>query len=257
VKKLHAASVYTTGRIFTKWVDSMYAIRKKYIKSKNTIMADLTKKLMNSLYGKFGQKSDEVLSEIQLTDETYEIERHYSVPQGKWYNVINIGTLQKIVREKTAEAFNSFPAIAAHVTDYARMYLWKLMVTAGTQEVYYVDTDSLYVSHKGYLNLKPYLDKFELGMLKLEASAKYFKIYGPKDYIIGKKTVLKGVPQTARQLDKNTYECTLFPGLRRDLQKGMTEFYHIETRIKHLKREYDKGIVGKNGRVTPFSLGEF
>lgn len=257
VKKLHSAAVYTHGRIFTKWVDSMYAIRKNYLKAGNSIMGDLTKKLMNSLYGKFGQKSDEVLSEVQLADETYEIERHYSVPDGKWYNIINIGTLQKVVREKVTEAFNSFPAIAAHVTDYARMYLWKLIVSAGTQEVYYVDTDSLYVTYRGYLNLKPHLDKYELGKLKLETSATYFKIYGPKDYIIGKKSVLKGVPQTATQLDKNTYECLLFPGLRRDLQKGMSKYYHIETRIKHLKREYDKGVVGKSGRVTPFSLEEF
>lgn len=257
VKHVHCASVYQKGRLFEKWVTDVYKIRQKYMAAKNKTMVFLVKRILNSFYGKFGQRSDVVLKESQVRDEDYTIELYYDEEEAQWYKVITIGTLQKIVREKACEAFHSFPAISAHVTDYARLYMWELMSVAGFDNVYYTDTDSLYVNRTGYCNLKPYINKTELGKLKLEATENYFKIYGPKDYIIGKKVVLKGVPKTATKKADGVYICDMFPGMRRDLQKGMPENYCIETRTKHLKREYNKGIVQPDGTVTPFSLREF
>jgi len=216
----------------------------------------LVRLLLNSLYGKFGQRSDNVLDEKQLLEEGYTIERYYDELEACWYKIITIGTLQKVVKERSVEAFHSFPAISAHVTDYARLYLWELMNVAGLDNVYYTDTDSLYTNHAGYVKLKPYIDKIELGKLKLEAKVNYFKIYGPKDYILGNKVVLKGIPKSAKKLSETVYECDLFPGLKRDLQKGMGEYYCIEKRTKHLQREYNKGVVLPDGKVIPFSLVE-
>lgn len=256
VKKVHCASLYRQEKIFEKWVTRVYAIRQGYMKSNNSAMTYMVKRLMNSLYGKFGQKSDKVEYENQIPEEDYTIVRHYSEPEACWYKIITIGTLEKMVKEKCVEAFHAFPAISAHVTDYARLYLWELMNVAGLDNVYYTDTDSLYVNHAGYVKLKPYIDKIELGKLKLETKVNYFKIHGPKDYVLGNKVVIKGIPKSAKKLSETVYECDLFPGLKRDLQKGMNEHYCIEKRTKHLQRDYNKGVVLPDGKVIPFSLGE-
>jgi len=256
VKKVHCASLYMKGKIFEKWVDTIYSIRKNYMLSGNYRMTRLVRLLLNSLYGKFGQRSDDILEESRLPEEDYTIERYYDGENECWYKIITIGTLQKVVKERSTEAFHSFPAISAHVTDYARLYLWELMNVAGLSNVYYTDTDSLYVNHAGYVLLKPYIDKTELGKLKLETKVNYFKIYGPKDYVLGSKVVLKGIPKSAKKLSETVYECDLFPGLKRDLQKGMTDFYCIEKRTKHLQRDYNKGVVLPDGTVIPFSLVE-
>lgn len=256
IEKVRTASVYSRGYLFKKWVTTLYKLRQKYMAEGNATMVFLVKRLLNCLYGKFGQKSDVIIKEGQVSQEDYTIELYYDENEARWYKIITIGTLQKVLREKDCEAFNSFPAIAAHVTDYARLYLWELMNKAGRDNVYYTDTDSLYVNHTGYIRLKPYIDKTELGKLKLEAKADYFKIYGPKDYVIGEKVILKGVPESAIKLEEGVFKCDMFPGVRRDLQKGMLKHYCIETRTKHLKRKYDKGTVLKSGRVIPFSLQE-
>lgn len=256
VEEVYSASVYRKAKIFENWVDAVYKIRQDYMKSGNYRMTRLVRLLLNSLYGKFGQRSDKVEYENRVLEEDYTIVRHYSEKEACWYKIITIGTLEKMVKEKATEAFHSFPAISSHVTDYARLYLWELMNVAGRDNVYYVDTDSLYVNHAGYVKLKPYIDKIELGKLKLETKVNYFKIYGPKDYVLGDKVVLKGIPKSAKKLSDTVYECDLFPGMKRDLQKGMADYYCIEKRTKHLQRDYNKGVVLPDGSVIPFSLQE-
>jgi len=80
------------------------------------------------------------------------------------------------------EASNSFVAIASFVTAYARCYLWELIEKAGEENVLYMDTDSLFVTKKGYENLKDYLDNKELGKLKLEDVTEDLTIWGAKLY---------------------------------------------------------------------------
>lgn len=257
IVKVLKVAVYRKGRIFKSWVKELYGLRQKYMKQKEKTMTYLVKLILNSLYGKFGQRTDKIIEESVTEEEAYYTESYYSEPDEQWYTVTHIGNYRRVVQGRAKEAFHSFPAISAHVTDYARMYLWQLIERAGIKNVYYVDTDSLYTNYKGYCKLKPLIDDYELGKLKLEKKAKYFKIYAPKDYIIDKKVKLKGVPKSAKQLDNNTYQCDMFPGMKRDLQTGMKDDYVIEKRIKRLSREYTKGIVKTSGRVSPFSLEEF
>lgn len=257
VVSVSKASIYRGAKIFEKWVIDLYTLRQKYMKEGKHTMTYLVKLLLNSLYGKFGQKTDDVIEEKFGLPEEYFTELYYDQTKAQWYTIVRIGNYQKVMRTKTEEAFHSFPTISAHVTDYARLYLWKLINVAGRDNVYYVDTDSLYVNYSGYRKLRPFINDMELGMLKLEAKSTYFKIYAPKDYIFGDFTKLKGIPKSAIPIDDNTFDCVMFPGMKRDLQKGMLDDYVIERRIKHLQRKYDKGTVTSSGRVEPFQVAEF
>lgn len=254
ISSIHEASVYCKGKIFEKWVNNLFKIKAKYLQENNTTMIFLVKRIMNCLYGKFGQRSDELISSNDNKELGYYSERYFDLDNSDWYMISHVGNYEKVIKTKCKEAFHSFPAISAHVTDYARVYLWKLMSIANLDNLYYIDTDSLYVNHTGYKNLKSYIHKTELGKLKLEKTVTYLNIKGLKDYIAGTSEKIKGIPKLAKKLTDNSYECQIFPGLNRDIQKGMNDHYSIEKVIKHLERRYTKGKVLSTGRVIPFSL---
>ncbi|GAH16471.1 unnamed protein product, partial [marine sediment metagenome] len=88
-------------------------------------------------------------------------------------------------------AVNSVPAISAHVTDYARLYLWKLIQIADIVNCFYCDTDSLIVNEKGYKNLSKFMDKDRLGWLKVEDVSSCVDIRGAKNYTFGDNTRMK------------------------------------------------------------------
>lgn len=257
IKHVYQASIYLRAKIFAKWVNVIYPIREQFLKAGNVTMGKVVKRLMNTLYGKFGQRADDVIQEQVMPNEAYLSERIYDLDEDCYYRVTQLGTLRTVYKEKVNESFHSFPAISAHVTEYARMYLWYLMKIARLKNLYYVDTDSLYVNRSGYKLLKSYLHPTKLGALKLEGISTSFHIYGPKDYVLDGTVKLKGIPKKAEKLGDDVYRCDMFPGIKRELQRGLTDFYTIESRVKHLKREYTKGVVSASGSVSPFCLAEF
>jgi hypothetical protein len=151
----------------------------------------------------------------------------------------------------TDESFDSFPGIAAHVTAYGRMYLWKLMNIVGRYHYFYCDTDSLIIDGTGLARLKKLISQAGLGGLKIEETCSHVLIRGLKDYTTTKKTVTKGIRKNAVQIADGVYQQELWPGFRGLLRSGDAETYTVKTVTKHLTREYKKGTVKPDGSVVP------
>ncbi|MBA7571642.1 hypothetical protein ES708_13408 [subsurface metagenome] len=154
------------------------------------------------------------------------------------------------------ECFDSFPAIAAHVTGYARMYLWSLMQQAGWGNYFYCDTDSLIVNEVGLCRLQNKIDKSLLGGLKIDSVGSTVLLRGLKDYSFGAKTVIKGIRKNAVKLATGVYSQEKWPSFRGLLRSGQPEDYIVETVTKHLTRNYTKGDVNLDGVVRPYVLAE-
>jgi len=154
------------------------------------------------------------------------------------------------------ECFDSFPAIAAHVTGYARMYLWSLMQQAGWGNYFYCDTDSLIVNEVGLCRLQKKIEKSLLGGLKIDKRGSTVLLQGLKDYSIGAKVVLKGVRHNAKSIGNGVYEQEKWPSFRGLLRSGQAETYIVETVTKHLTRNYTKGTVTLSGVVRPYVLDD-
>ena len=257
-------AIYSGEQIFTDYIDFFYNERLKAKAVGDKIHDVMFKLFLNSLYGKFGQQN------------RYYEKYASNVPFEPAFGVreaINVDTrekrLLKVVgrdifykRKLTgidAEHAESFPSIAAHVTAYARMQLWSLIQTAGLDNVYYSDTDSLYVNGQGKDNLEAsgFVDQTELGKVKLEKQANNVVINGLKDYVFGDTVKLKGIPKKALKLTENDYLLRLWPSTSSFLRQGDVRGYATRLIVKHLKREYNKGVVQPDGKITPFVLHEF
>ena len=253
IKQVFDYVVYEQAEIFTSYVKTMYALRKDFASAGVREYEQLCKVMLNSLYGKFGQKAE---LWTKIGDCPNEPDREEMLFTDTSPHVRRLRYLLGQLFELTGytEAFNSFPAISSHVTAYARMYLWHLMVVCGTGNYYYCDTDSLIVNEQGLENLSDYRDDTELGKLKLVETTSVLVINGLKDYITDSKTVIKGIRKNAIKISDTLYRQEQWPSFRGTLKSNDANVYVVKSIVKQLKRDYQKGIVTASGVITPLCL---
>ncbi len=256
--KVYSCSVYKQENIFKDYVDDIYAKRLQAIKDDDAIGKILYKLLLNSLYGKFGQKG--IVYEKEFFDPN--IKSHVWTEKD-----IDTGIITKwralaglVQCEKTEiEGRDSFPAIAAHVTAFARMHLYDLIKGQGKSCVY-CDTDSLLLdcSSTDYdESLIPLGNK--LGELKEERKCTTGFIWGCKDYRLNNIDKHKGIKSKAVWLSENTVQQERWSSLIGQLRDENMTAPTTAKVVKTLHRVYSKGYCFPNGVIKPleFASGEF
>lgn len=257
VREIADVVLYDKAPIFRSFVDRFYRLRKDFASAGVKIYEHYTKIFLNSLYGKFGQKGEvwqligQAPGEPDRIEECIDAETHRRSRMR--YLLGEVWQLKG-----HAETRHSFPAIAAHVTSYARLYLWHLMQRCGQGNYYYCDTDSLFVNQDGFDNLADLIGDETLGGLKVEKEVENLSIFGLKDYLADDKKVIKGVRKTAVKISDVEYEQEQWPSLQGMLIAASTEKYVTIKTHKNLYREYSKGLVTAEGWMIPFSFdGQF
>ncbi len=253
LRSVKAVAFYSEKILFKEFVDFFYKSRQQFKQSGNDQFAYISKILMNSLYGKFGQKITEY--------EKWGINKSVSDHAGVTYDTtlgrsIKYRCIDGIIEYETSEheANDSFVAIASTITSAARVYLAKIIQSAGWENVLYCDTDSVFVNFKGYTRLKSIIDPTTLGRLKVEGVSDSVSIFGNKRYSFGDKIRNKGIRSDARLVGVNVYEQEQFHGFLTGMGNAAPHSVVIDTVRKHLSSEYTKGIVTTSGRVRPFSF---
>lgn len=265
--------IYEGKSIFKPYVNYFYHARLDAKAIGDEIHDYLYKLFMNTLYGKFGQRNIKMIATDTAPADMIDIQSYYQPGQG--YQTVKIfggKVWEQLKGEESKEAYNSFPAIAAHVTAYARMKLWEAIETAGQEHVYYCDTDSLITDGWGYqsLWLSGLIDNKTLGLMKLEKTGD-FQAFGVKDYIFHDEAIdpktgkrfkpeikIKGISKNARQLPtliegQLRFAVSQWGGFSTRLKnKDFTE-YSNRVIIKTLKRTYNKGTI-EGDYVKPFKF---
>lgn len=265
--KAHKVHLYYHAPIFQDFIESLWRLRQEFTVSKDEVGRLVSKLLMNSLYGKFGQRGAEYRY-IQVPANLRPSMPEFIVDEGG--DVVEsrhcAGGLLRIKRDE-GESHYSHPAIAATVTALARWTLWDLIRLIGRDDVFYSDTDSILTSMEGFLRAKDLgLLGNTLGKLKPEFFASGANVYGKKDYKLsctclnrvispnydfdcpqchgeGAKVRLKGVSPKAQKLDRRSPEAAAaiaaagvdpseFPDLEVFLSERpqkMTQLFHGRT----------------------------
>lgn len=176
IKHIHQLTIYQTSDIFRGFVDFFYKKRLEYKKSGNMVNEQFCKLLLNTQYGKWGQRAIEY-KRITIKDDFYKNNKDLiflmlenkkeSIQNDNWKDaIISLGSIVSLcelflvngklyyLKSTTANSKDSFVAIASFITSYSRMLLIKYIKISKRENVYYFDTDSLFVSQEGYNNLK-------------------------------------------------------------------------------------------------------
>mgnify|MGYP005814424067 CR=1 FL=1 len=243
-------AIYERGPIFGDYINYFYERKKAADISGDKVERQQAKLLMNSLYGKFGQRG--VSSTMRANDTGQQFGRvtGYSESLGEAVTVHYLGDVLEVTYP-TGESYYSYPAIAGAVTANARHYLWTLITLAGREHVIYCDTDSLFVDAIGRDRLEGVIDAHRLGALKVEGVSDRMVIHGLKDYEYGEEKHVKGVPKSAKAIDDDTWAYAQFQGGLTWLNSGMLPQVTVKTVTKHRSGNYTKGTILPDGRIEP------
>ena len=249
--KVKRISIYEWGPIFRSYVDYFYPLKQKYKAESNKIYTATVKLFLNSLYGKFGQQIA-IEEKYDIDDPTLmmRVENKDKPTGNTWTDTMMFGTL--IRSWGNQDGPNTFTAIPAHVTEYARFYLWSIIKDIGRSEVYYCDTDSLAIRSWTIQRRAIAIDPYQLGALAVDKRGASLEIFGLKDYKIGKLRKLKGVPLRAIETGQHTYTYVQFLGSTSHVRLGEVDSFLTRSITKTLKHEYTKGTVNADGSVSPY-----
>ena len=223
IKYFHSAYAYNRYPIFDDYIISLYACRQEYKKSGDTSRDMLVKLMLNSLYGKFGQRNNVKWELIEPSSSEYTVmantgdDRFTAAWEGVYKEYMQIGSeLYALTPEHPTLSRNSVCAIAGYITSKARATLWKGLAAVIDKggELYMCDTDSVVCS----VELPPEMvSDTELGKFKLEDTVPGHTcvFVAPKHYEMEGRIRIKGIrnPDTIM----GDYEQVVFPNFVTDM----------------------------------------
>lgn len=180
ILKIYKQIIYLkTFTPFRKFVEYFYNKRKK-LKSEGNNLQITFKLILNSLYGKFGQKKisgTKILDPNNLETNSYQetLEKIKDFVGDKEYINDDKGRIL-INYEEKYDGVNCYPILASYVTSYARMLMYDYL---NHEEIIYTDTDSCISEKPLFKHSK------ELGKMKLEGIFKNCYVIKPKMYFLG------------------------------------------------------------------------
>ncbi|GAH96975.1 unnamed protein product, partial [marine sediment metagenome] len=122
----------------------------------------------------------------------------------------------------------------------------------GQKNVLYCDTDSIKLRVRDLNTVNHLLHPDKLGALKVENRSIHLYLGGLKNYRTEHGRKIKGIPKKAVEIEKGVFEFTQFVRQTSHLRGGHSRGTIVKITSRELKAVYDKGIVSKNGKVTPF-----
>lgn len=168
---------YKKAKVFTDLIDHFYNLRleEKKKENKNSTLIEMYKLVLNSIYGKFGQRfflKEKLVRKNKIPNFFNDI---------KEIEIINDDFSNVIFKEDKDYycQIGSLVRIASFVCARARVNLFKPIAIIGFEHLAYVDTDSLFIDCE---LPKEFIDNEKLGKFKLEYTAKNFIGVCPKVY---------------------------------------------------------------------------
>lgn len=253
VKSVGRVSWYRHAPIFDRFVDYWFAQRQKAKADGKAETEMMIKTLMNSLFGKFGQRRErwrERKGKIAIRpwgtywdwdEETNDYQFFRSVA----------GRVQ--ANEHGGESAESFPAIAAAVTSYGRFHMEELRRIAGHGEWYYQDTDSLHVSSVGLERLKSAnaVQDGVAGKLRLLGTYQTAEYRGIKDYTLDDVRVIAGIKKNAVEAERGVFRQLEFQKLASILSAVPNDGVMVTERTVEITHSLPPGRVLVDGTVLP------
>ena len=260
IEHISEISVYEKANIFENFVNFFYDKRLEFKQQKNYVYERFCKLILNSQYGKWGQKKISYIPVIkdmkEATIKNYGI--IINAETGETFNLIQFGKILFRVIETNKNSKDAFVAISSFVTAYARLLLIKYLLICKRENCFYCDTDSLFVNKKGIKNLKQYINSKKLGFLKLEETSNNVIIYKPKFYVFGQNFKCKGVKRNSEILEE-TEDKIIFKMFRWERFKTSLKTENLDSQIitqfkKDVSKIYDKGIITKTREIKPYTI---
>lgn len=256
VIKIHAMSLYRTQPIFKEWAAWCWERRQFEIASGNKILSKQLKKWAQFFYGRFAQRHRGWSLDPNQTDgERWELWWQRDPKGGRPIAHRRVEGRCEVYADKGLSP-QAVPSITAWINSLARVWLHKAIATAGRENTFYVDTDSLFVNVDGMERLfrGGYIIGDNLGDLRIVGRHKQVVIHGWKHYTCDNNVTCAGDALRRRfgLIDsipgESAHPLTVAAANRNSPGIGQT------VRSKVGSMEYRLGRVLPDGRIDPWTF---
>lgn len=238
------------------WVGRLHAMRRQAESMGLHTWARLCKQMLQSLVGRFGQRSLRWEPEAGIPLET---------PWGRWCQmdtetgeIIHLrmvgGQRQRQIGWR--ETDSSCPAIAANVTCLSRHMMRRLRETVGPRQWYYQDTDSLHVSVPASRLIRtPHRnDTMGPGMVRVTRQCHSATYYGTRCYRWGGQWSVSGVASETARWHDGSVDYTIRDRAGSIMARGPGSGIRLTTVHREIGRTWVGGVVGPDGWVEPYRI---
>ena len=256
VSQIHAAAVYRIVPALQQFAEHCWVLRCREEDKGNRIVAKQLKLFSQVLYGKFAQRyrgwrhcQEESPPAPWSLWWTMDREKHVPVA---WRAIA--GRVERHVDGGFTD--QAIPIISAWIASLARRRLWDLMEAAGRRNVYYCDTDSLFVSGDGMNRLteaKDVIGPF-LGQLRVEGRYDDVEIFGWKHYYAGGELRCAGFDRRARPGFASHQGPPKMEPVSESCRQGRAPVPVALLAQATVGSQYRHGRVLPGGRVVPFDV---
>jgi len=232
-------------------------MRKEYKESGDTLYDMFCKFLLNSLFGKFGQRSQQWQNDREnMANLPWSVWTEMDIVTGKLTEFRSFGwqTQRRCQRE---EISGTMIAIPAFVTAAGRMRMNRVRQAIGEENIFYQGVDSLIVNRDGRDRMEALgiVAECELGKFKHELTTENVILYGAADYIAGSRIVVAGRPRRPSDAERES-DLVRKMDVKAGLFSGRSTNVIPEI-LTEWKRNggYWKGTILNDGTVIPLQLG--
>lgn len=217
---------YEGKNLFSTYVKYVYDQKTHSKKKGNTSLSMFYKLLLNSLYGKFGQK---IFNKTCLCNSNEEVFKILEEEKGKLvnFNVYkDIFMIEYKTNDTQEKSIGKLVRLSSYIAAESRCTLSNFMRDVGHENVYYCDTDSVFTSKRPSENL---INSDILGKWKEETQLpiKRACFIAPKTYTYtcrDDKKELKAKGLNAKKIDESQYY-DLVNGKINNIPQNMTMFF--------------------------------
>jgi len=238
--------IYKKGKPFEKFSKYFYSNKEKYDLEGNLSLKNFYKLILNSCYGKCGERE---IDEITKSCNKNFIGKIIEMINGKEYHFNCLSGIMKASKFLDNDSKNAFTPIASFIISYARTYLYEGFLKLGFENILYCDTDSIFTTLtipeiEKRLNVGNKLGDWEIQYKNID-----MLIYGVKDYLILKngkilKQKLKGINlNDSIEENENEWLCERWTTINNGIKIKEIEHQRIINMKKILKREYTKSKI--------------
>ena len=238
ILKVHRVRRYEGHEIFKEYITDIYGMRLKAKDEGNTCLVDFLKLLMNSLYGKLGQKLN-LQKNIVSIAELSEVVRYYNENKIKNIKLLDSNCVEYEYDDLTNHynQIGSLVRISSFITAQSRCLLLAPFADGHVphEKLYYTDTDSIFVGQK---LPNQFVSNRELGKYKLEYTIKDGEFLAPKMYVVRTidneiKMKMKGIPQ--RELEEKFYYDLISTGSK-EIKMTLFKTHFSQIRISEMTK---------------------
>jgi hypothetical protein len=250
---------YLMDDLFSDYVSWLWSRRDAAHRNGDKFVEGLCKSLLNSLHGKFGQRTGDWQHQgREHSRNTFATGR--CIGQG-----IDTDTDFRVIaghtyyRTREDEDPRGFVPIAAWCASYGRVYMAEARTLCGEGHVLYQATDSLLVDGEGLagLQLSNMIHDHRLGTFRHEDTLEWVAIQGVNSLDTPRKRTRPGVPSKALQVASETYEIEAWQGFLEGIAEGSVSSVSISTISKHCRPNSSRRRLHGDGSTSPLTVNNW